>query len=147
MSARLGVRVPSEVEMKPAFASWQTHAKAVAEVLFEGPQGVPNPQRIDWLIDDIDHFLRTVGGRSKVVFQAALIAVATLGPVMVGRLGAFHTLPLELRLKALERLEKSPGGMAVFAVKTLMCLHWFEHPDSAREVGLPDKSPRRRRSS
>ncbi len=133
--------------MKPAFASWQTHAKAVAEVLFEGPDGPPNPNRIDWLVGDIDDFLTTVGGRSKLVFQAALMAVATLGPVVVGRVGAFHTLPLELRLRALERLEKSPAGMAVFAVKTLMCFHWFEHPDSAREVGLPDKSPRRRRSS
>jgi len=132
--------------MKPVVVPWQTHAKAVAEVLFEGTEGPPPESRVDWLVADIDDFLTTVGGRSKLVFQAALMAIATLGPLMVGRVGAFHSLPVEARLRALERLEKSPAGMAVFAVKTLMCLHWFEHPDSAREVGLPERSPRKRRA-
>ena len=46
------------------------------------------------------------------------------------------TLPLEARIQALERFENGPLGIAMFAVKTLLCFIWYEHPDSAIEAGL-----------
>jgi len=117
-------------------AWWQRDAAAIAEALFSGPHGPPPAERVAWLVDDLDHFLGTVGGRSRLVFHVALQAVAVAAPLSVLRAAPIWKLPLPLRVRALERLEHGPLGMAVFAVKTLLCLHWYEHPDSAIEVGL-----------
>lgn len=125
-------------------ARWQRDAAAIAEALFSSPHGPPPAERVAWLVDDLDHFLITVGGRSRLVFHAALQAVVLAAPVSVvlaaprsvPRLEPFWKLPLALRVRALERLEHGPLGMAVFAVKTLLCFHWYEHPESAIEVGL-----------
>ena len=117
-------------------AWWQRDAAAVAEALFSTPHGPPPAERVAWLVDDLDHFLETVGGRSRLVFRAALQALAIAAPLAVLRLEPIWKLPLDVRVRALEKLEHGPLGMAVFAVKTLLCFHWYEHPDSAIEVGL-----------
>jgi hypothetical protein len=121
-----------------SLSSWQEQATAVAEALFDAPEA-----RIAWLVDDVDHFLATVKGRSRLVFLAGLRAITTLGPPSLGTLRPFARLSLEDRRRALAKLEHGPVGMAIFAVKTLLCLHYYEHPDAAREAGLPTKSPRR----
>jgi hypothetical protein len=116
-------------------SSWQRDAAAVAEALFSGSTPAP-PARIEWLVNDLEHFLVTVGGRSALVFRAALGALALAAPVAVLKPQPLYRLPLALRVQALERLEKTPLGMAVFAVKTMLCFIWYEHPESAVEVGL-----------
>lgn len=116
--------------------SWQRDATAVAEALFATATGPPPAARVSWLIDDLTHFLGAVGGRSRLAFRAALTTVVHASPKLVLSLRAFHKLSLEDRIRALDRLEHGPLGMAVFAVKTLMCLIWYEHPDSEIEVGL-----------
>lgn len=126
----------------PAIAEpWLRDAAAVAEALFasRGPDGalVPAPaDRVAWLCDDLDHFVTTVGGRTAFVFRAGLQALVLAGPPAVWRATPFWSLPIDQRVRALERLEHSPAALALFAVKTLLCLHWYEHPDSAVEVGL-----------
>ena len=120
---------------------WLRDVAAVAEAMFasrdDGGTLVGAPaDRIAWLCDDLEHFVTTVGGRTAFVFRAGLQALVLAGPPAVWRARRFADLPLELRVRALERREHGPAGLAVFAVKTLLCLHWYEHPDSAVEVGL-----------
>ncbi len=117
--------------------NWQRDAAAVAEAMFATSNATPPPaSRVAWLIDDLTHFLDTVGGQSKLAFHAALKAVVLTSPPLVFKLRAFHTLPLESRIQALERFESGPLSVAMFAVKTLLCFIWYEHPDSAIEAGL-----------
>jgi len=133
--------------MTPPAEPWQRDATAVAEALFASRAGLrkdgeawtagpPPASRIAWLVDDLDHFLGTVSGRSQLLFRAALTTVVLTAPKLVLSFRPFHSLSLEDRVQALERLEHSPLGLAVFAVKTLLCFIWYEHPDSEVEAGL-----------
>jgi hypothetical protein len=115
---------------------WQRDAAAVAEALFAADVGAPPAARIAWLVDDLEHFLETVGGRSRLVFRLALEVVTRAAPPLVLSLKRYADMPIASRVRALERLEKSPLSIMLFAVKTLLCFHWFEHPDSAAEAGL-----------
>jgi hypothetical protein len=136
--------------------SWHRDAAAVAEAVFSkssksstssaasaehGHETLEPPPaaRIDWMVDDLDHFLLSVGGRSRFVFRAALTTLVTLGPVTIGSLRPFASLSLADRVRALERLDQplaGPAALCVFAVKTLMSFLWFEHPDTQVEAGL-----------
>jgi hypothetical protein len=49
-------------------------------------------------------------------------------------------MSLDERARALARLEHGPAGLAVFAIKTLLSFHWFEHPENVRAHGLPGSS-------
>lgn len=118
---------------------WQRDVAAVAEALFSSERGPPPAARVDWLVDDVAHFLSSVGGRSRLLFFASLQAVTRAAPLSIFALGPFWRLSLERRVRALERLERGPLALALFAVKTLLCLHWYEHPDTRIEVGLVDK--------
>ncbi len=120
-------------------ATWQRTLLAVAEALFESDAGPAAPARVRWVVDDIDHFLLSVGGRSRLVIRAAIEVVTRLGPLAVGSLSPFDTLSLERRRQALARIEKSPAGLTIFALKTLLSLHWFEHPETVRELGLENR--------
>lgn len=124
-------------------AAWQRTLHAVAETLFESEAGPAAPARVRWVVDDIDHFLMTVGGRSRLVIRAAIEVVMRLGPVVVGSFSPFEKLPLAKRRLALARIEKSPAGLTIFALKTLLSLHWFEHPETVRELGLENRRGRK----
>lgn len=124
--------------------SWQRTLSSVAEALFESERGPAEPERVAWVVDDIDHFLMTVGGRTRLVIRLAVETVGRLGPLAVGSLGPFERLSLAKRQAALARLERSPAGLTVFALKTLLSLHWFEHPETVREHGLESRFDKRR---
>ena len=127
---------PTPPEYALPAAGWQRALHAVAEALFESDTGPAQPRRVRWVLDDIDHFLMTVGGKSQLVIRASIEVVGRLGPLAVGSLAPFHTLSLERRRLALRRIERSPAGLTIFALKTLLSLHWFEHPDTISELDL-----------
>jgi glycine cleavage system regulatory protein len=79
---------------------------------------------------------RLLAGRRSLVFRLALEVVTRAAPPLVLSLKRYADMPIASRVRALERLEKSPLSIMLFAVKTLLCFHWFEHPDSAAEAGL-----------
>jgi hypothetical protein len=110
-----------------------THA--VAEALFTTEGGPPPKDRLDWLVDDLDHFLAHAGPRSRLIYRLCLLAVSALAPLLVWRLPPFRGLSTAKRMEALERLERSPFALTVFGCKMLLCILYYEHPDSAREIG------------
>jgi hypothetical protein len=55
---------------------------------------------------------------------------------MIFRLPPIRRLSFEDTERALERFERSPMGMMLFAVQTLVCIVYFEHPDAAAEIGF-----------
>jgi hypothetical protein len=112
---------------------------AIAEALYATDAGPPPPDRLVWFAHELADFLVRSGPRAAVLIHGSLAAVGTLGALLAGpegRLRPLHKLPLALRTRALERLEKSPAGLALFAVKGIFSILYYEHPDAAREVGF-----------
>jgi hypothetical protein len=59
-----------------------------------------------------------------------------LAPLMIRRFGSLAAMSLPDRIRALERFEGSALSPALLAVKALLSVHYYEHPDAAREVGF-----------
>lgn len=116
-------------------------ARAVIEAIFarEGEDGElapPPAERVAWVCREIDDFLTRVTMRSYAVVLLSLVAVSVVAPLLVRRFGALASLPLPERIHALETFEKSSFSPALLAVKALASVHYYEHPDAAREVGF-----------
>ncbi len=110
-------------------------ARALAEALFTTSEGPPPAERLDWLIEDIDDFMALTGTRGKLVFRLCLFAVSLIAPLLIFRFLPYRFLSSESRSRGLERMERSPFGLAVFGAKAILCIVYYEHPDAARMIG------------
>ena len=110
--------------------------RIVAEAVFSTPSGPPPEERLDWLEIELEDFLARSGGQTKLVLGLALMALGVLAPLAVLRFRRLGSLPVKERVRALERLEMSSLGSPVLALKALLCVLYYEHPDAAREIGF-----------
>lgn len=115
---------------------WRRGIAAIAEVLFADADGPPPRDRIEWLCDRTDGFTRTVGGKAEVIFHLAVGATNWLAPLTIAKLPPLSRLDFDDRVRAVHRYEASPLGLSVFAVKALLSIRWFEHPDVAAEANF-----------
>ncbi|MBT3221444.1 MAG: hypothetical protein HN348_20365 [Proteobacteria bacterium] len=113
-------------------------ALSVAEAIFFDGQPPP-PDRVAWMCDELDEHLSCCGPRAGLVVSASLHAVSAFAPTLVGRRPPFRRLEVQQRVKALQRMEKLPGAaLAVLALKSLMCIIYYEHPDGVAFLGADD---------
>ena len=110
-------------------------ARAIAESLFATDAGPAPRERIDWLELQVEDFLARIGLRARLVFSLMLRVVAVLAPLFIGKLSSLPSLPPEQRTRALLRLEER-FGEPLLAVKAILCLIYYEHPDAQREIGF-----------
>jgi hypothetical protein len=121
---------------------WSTRAvRAVIEAIFarEGKDGDVTPppeERVAWVAGEIDDFLARASARTYAIVLLSLIVVSVVAPLFVRRFGSLAKLSPRDRVEALERFEKSGLAPALLAVKALVSVHYYEHPDAAREVGF-----------
>jgi hypothetical protein len=108
---------------------------ALAEALFSSEDGPPPAARLSWLCDELEDFLGRAGPKARLFFRLSLLAVSVLAPLMIRRLTPLRALPLAARTRALARLEESALALPLFAVKVILCILYYEHPDVAREIG------------
>jgi hypothetical protein len=108
---------------------------ALAEALFAADEGAPPAARMRWLCDELADFLERSGAKARLFFRLSLLAVSILAPLMIRRLVPLRALPLAERTRALARLEESAVALPFFAVKAILCILYYEHPEVAREIG------------
>lgn len=109
--------------------------RAFAEALFSSKAGPPPPERIDWLMKEMDDYLQRAGPGARFIFGISLLVVGWLAPLMILRAPTLKGLELSERVKALTRMEESFAAAFVLAVKAFLCVVYYEHPDVQREVG------------
>lgn len=109
--------------------------RAVAETLFTTEEGPPPEARLDWMLDEVDDFVAQSGSRARVVYGLCLLGISAAAPLFVLRPPPFRKLSRPLRAHALERMEASPLGLAVFGCKAIVSIVYYEHPDAALAVG------------
>jgi hypothetical protein len=112
-----------------------SRARAVAQAIFSSDGESPPAERLDWLALELEDFLARAGAQTRVVFRLALFAVSLLAPLSIGRFRSLSSLELKERARALAQLEDR-FGPPVLAIKALLCILYYEHPDAAREVGF-----------
>jgi hypothetical protein len=129
-------------ERETGLGPWSERAtRAVIEGVFArlddaGELAPPPAERVAWVCREIDDFLARVSLRSYALVLLSLFAVSLVAPLFVRRVGSLASLAPWQRVHALERFEKSLFAPALLAVKALVCVHYYEHPDAAREVGF-----------
>jgi hypothetical protein len=109
---------------------------AVGEAVFSTSAGAPPPERLRWLGAELEDFLARAGTRTRWLLRLAVLAVSLLAPLSAGRMPPLRRLSLRERARALTLLERSRLGAPVLAVKALLCVLYYEHPDAANEIGF-----------
>jgi hypothetical protein len=115
---------------------WLVDARKVAEALFCGPGGPPPAERLDWLIDDIHDFVTQSGPRVMAIFTGGVLAATWLAPPLIGKVPPLSRLSIAERCEALEAMEHTPLGLPLLAVKAMLSILYYEHPDSLRDMGV-----------
>ena len=110
-------------------------ARGIAEALFSSEAGAPPAERLEWLSDELGHFLDRAGWRSGGFYKLGLLVATMLAPLLILRPRALWRLPLADRVRALRRMEKGFAAAVILAVKAILCILYYEHPDAARETG------------
>jgi choline dehydrogenase-like flavoprotein len=110
-------------------------AVAIAEALFARDRRPPAADRLAWIEREVEDFLARSGVQARLMVSLMIWLVSLVAPVLVGRFGLLGTLALGVRVRALVRLEER-WGAPLLAVKALLCILYYEHPDAAQEVGF-----------
>lgn len=109
---------------------------AVSEALFTTDAGPPPSGRIEWLVDDAEDFLREAGRSTTRSIKLLIVLVASLAPWFAMRPTPLRSMPLELRIRVMDRMERGPTGALIVALKAALCIVYYEHPDAAAEIGF-----------
>jgi hypothetical protein len=113
----------------------------IAEALFSRESGPPPAERLGWLCAEVKDVLAHAGARSRRTFVLALVFVTLFAPIFSGRLAFLWNVPVGERGKILERFER--GGIAqvaaILALKAILCILYYEHPDVADEIGFENR--------
>lgn len=109
--------------------------RAFAEAFFSRDYDAPDPARMDWFLDDLEDFVGRLNPRARGLFHLVMTIPTYVAPLYVKHVGRLADLPLRGRIHALEVLESSSLGLPLFAAKAMVSLVYYEHPDSAREIG------------
>lgn len=83
----------------------------------------------------MEDFLARAGARSRLMFSVMVWLTTTLAPLFAGRFALLYDLPLSERVRAIARLERR-FSEPLLAIKAILCLVYYEHPDAARDVGF-----------
>lgn len=113
-------------------------ARVFAEALFADEAGAPPAARLDWLVQELDDFLAHGGPRVELLLRGGLALATFAAPAFVGKLPPLSRLSIEDRCRALDRLEHTPAGLPLLAVKAMLCFLYYEHPDVLRQVGVTE---------
>ncbi len=108
----------------------------IAEAAFTTRVGPPPQARMDWLALEMEDYLARSGSRTRFILGLAVLAVWLLAPLGVKRLTSLERMSLGDRIQALTQLEAGRFGGAVLAVKALLCVVYYEHPNAAEEIGF-----------
>jgi hypothetical protein len=110
-------------------------AVAIGSAIFARGDAGPPPERLEYLGREIDDFLRHCGPRARAMLTFLVWLVVLAAPLCIGKLGSLASLSPADRVRALDRLERR-FGEPLFAIKAVICLIYYEHPDAAREIGF-----------
>ncbi|MEQ9502744.1 MAG: hypothetical protein RIT81_38095 [Deltaproteobacteria bacterium] len=109
---------------------------AIGEAIFSTSDRPCPPDRLDYLRRELGDLMGRAAPRGRLLFTLGAFAVSVIAPLLVGRLPPFRRLPLDVRIAALRKLEARQLGAVLIALRAVLCLLYYEHPDAAAEIGI-----------
>lgn len=109
---------------------------AMAEAIFSTSERPLPPDRLEYLRRELPDLLNRAAPRGRLMFRLGTFAISTIAPLLIGRLPPLRRLPLDVRIRALRKMEASAFVAALIAVRAVLCLVYYEHPDAAAEIGV-----------
>jgi hypothetical protein len=125
---------PAPLPRRVVGAATVRRIRLIGEALFSTDAGPPPLDRLDWLTDETEDFLSRSGARARWMFTLLVLVTVVLAPVFIGRFTPLSRLERRDRIAALGALERH-FGEPLLAIKAILCLIYYEHPDAARDVG------------
>lgn len=119
---------------RPAPTGWARDAVAVAAAMFDAPDDEATAIRLAWVSDELRTLMADVDAMTRLVFRVSLVLLSRIGPWLVLRPWSFRRCDRAQQLRILERYERSPLGLTLLAVKAMLCIIWFEHPQAAADA-------------
>lgn len=116
--------------------AWLRELHAFASVLFADENGPPPEARLNWAVGQIEDIIGHVRGRGALVYRVSVGVLSWVAPLLIFRLPTLSRLSYAQRVRAVARFERSPFGLMLFAVKALLCIVYYEHPEAAAAVGF-----------
>ena len=113
--------------------------RAIAGALFEH-EGGPTEAQLDGVADAYEAHVGAVSMQLRPVLLLSLDFVRWLPVLLFIAMRPFEDLPVEARVRLLERMERSrllPLVLAFVAYKTLLTMIFFETPEELRAMGYP----------
>ena len=120
----------------------------LAEALFTDPDAPADrgaAARFEWVAADADAMISNASGQMRVFMRLTVIALELLPVLFVGRLARCSSLPLDARVRYLQRVEAgklTQTAMLVVVWKTLLTILYFEHPEAAPRLGYDGRHER-----
>lgn len=108
--------------------------RAIAEAIFSRNDTPPPAERLGFVEREFEDFLARCGAQGRLSLSAMIWLVTWLAPLLSFRLSPLWAIPLVERVRVLSKLERR-FGEPLLAVKAILCLIYYEHPDSGRDVG------------
>ncbi len=122
--------------MVTAMRFHQSSVRTIAEAMFAGEAGPPPPERLDWLCADFEDFLQQAGPRPKLILSGAVLVATWLAPLSIGRRPPLRRLDITDRCRALHKTEATKAGLPILAVKAMLSIMYYEHPDAQADIGV-----------
>lgn len=137
LPSAVGVRAPTSSLSKGTLDTLMS----VADALFSGDAGPPPAERIAWLRAELSDFMSRSTFAGRALFTLAGFVIGWLLPLSIQSAPPFRRLSLSQRVAALTKMESGRAAPLLIAVRALMCLMYYEHPDAGLELGVDTKGP------
>ena len=109
----------------------------MAEALFLDEAGNPPAAgELDWVETELQDFVRSAGSWARFLLGSCMLVVQLMVPLFARKLATLRSLGLPERRLALERMEESGMSLPLLAVKAVICMVYYEHPDAAARIGF-----------
>jgi hypothetical protein len=120
--------------------------RALAEALFSY-EGGPRPAQLNALVDSFEKHLAPVSRTLRFGLVTMLDLLHWMPRLLFSSLRSFEQLPVEQRVRLLERMERSRVALLLVplvAYKAFLSFMFFEDPDELRSMGYPGDHARKR---
>lgn len=120
----------------PFTSGQRATTRVLIETLFATDEGSPPNGRVEWVLAEAEDLIRHSGPKLRLIFGLLLFFLNRIGPLLSLRFPSLGRLPLGERIELLTKMEHGIAAGPLLAVRALLAIVYYEHPDAANLIGF-----------